>query len=172
MSEKNIFIKKSEINVSVVKVGTKKLTKSLLQQINYWFPFDYEYNFKGDNIFGYAKIFNNINREQNENHIVIGIKNDNLYKFDLNNIEFISRFKPDATFKYLENNYKLENLCGGIDFINPKFLNDCQELDEDYIPSDTIEIHLLTKEGLINVNRKVNNVESFLKEIYKYQVYI
>ena len=172
MEVKNIFVKKSEIEVSVVKVGTKKLTKSLLEQISYWFPFDHEYAFKGNSIFGYAKLFHTFRGEQVENLIVVGEKNGKLFKFNLNEIAYIPQFRPDVLFRFIRNNYKLEQLCGGIEMINPKFLNEYEEFDNEIIPTDAKIKDIVTEEGLNNITKKVTNAKSFLDEIYKHQVYI
>ena len=54
MDYKKLFAEQSTIQINVMKVDGKRLTKSLMDQIAIDFPFDLEYLFTGEKVFGYV----------------------------------------------------------------------------------------------------------------------
>lgn len=54
--EKKLELKTQSIEIKVISVGGKKMTKAVFNQIQEEIPFDKAYNFTGDNCLGYVVI--------------------------------------------------------------------------------------------------------------------
>lgn len=170
MDYKNIFADQSTIQINVMKIGSKNLTKSLIDQMPHTFPFDKQYNFTGEKIFGYAKTgkpnssmpgFRNL-------YTVIAQKDGKLISFNESRLYEIGSIKSTTAIKDFSIR-ALKEIIGDQPeyFVEKAPRTFLREMEEEY----TIE-NSLTEEGKIKLFAIVEKVKSLYDEIFNHQIYI
>ncbi|AQW97447.1 hypothetical protein M2T70_12965 [Elizabethkingia anophelis] len=171
MKLENIFTKESTVKINVITLENRKLTKSLLEQIDYKFPFSRKYELICDKIFGYVKISNSDN-SKGFIRIVIGEMNGKLFKFPTSRLEQLCSIgqydKVILSQNILDINTILE--------YPENFINDTQYLTDGKINYNEIgEVtynDLFNDEGLAKIFGTILDVNEFLEELGEHQVYI
>lgn len=167
MEFKDLIIKDFNLNIKIVEVNNKKLSKSLLDQLPEHFPFNSNAEFIGDKIFGYIKIKNG---KQSINYLLF-VKENKVYKSDLTFLKNIAQI--NLLSKYFEN----QTITNFIffrkrkeDFIDDNHL-DCDSFNELYAMNyKTTEVFNENGKSLINDTKK--NASSFLIQIKDLQIFI
>lgn len=167
MDDNNIFHSQSEIKVSILKVDNKKLTKSLVEQFKNENPFDAEFNFVGEKIFGYILI----NRPGNngKDRIIIAQKDGKLVKFSWANALSLSYVNSESNWNDVRNNHNstLKSLFG--EEKNKEYENKYQKLEE-YDLSKLNKI--IEEDDLDKLFRVKDKAHKFLEELNNHQIYI
>jgi hypothetical protein len=142
--DKELLIKTQTVEIKLITVGGKKMTKSVFNQIQNELCFDSNFNFNGDSFLGYVVDCGK--------HLIY-IKNGELRKFDLSLLIRLTQYDIDAD---------KHSVCyilyfTGVDFIFHNFLNTQRILIEN------------EKDKLISNKR---NAISFMQKLSNSQLYI
>lgn len=97
MEIKDIIIQEFNLNIKVIEINHKKLTKSLFDQLPEKFPFVSSGEFVGDKIFGFIKIKSG----KQTNDFLLFVKENKVYKSDLTFLKQLSQLSLSS--KYHEN---------------------------------------------------------------------
>ena len=170
MDYKNIFADQSTIQINVMKIDGKRLTKSLIDQMPHTFPFDKQYNFIGEKIFGYAKTgkLNSSEPRVRNLYTIIAQIDGKLVSFNEWRLYDIVNIKPTTPIRDFSIRALKEILGDQPEYFVEKaprtFL---REMTEEY----TIE-NSLTEEGKVKLFAIVEKVKSLYDEIFNHQIYI
>ncbi|GEM_PF-1254842 len=173
MTNKNIFADQSTIQINVMKVDGKKLTKSLIDQIPGGFPFDAQYNFTGDKIFGFAKTGKPDSRNPRGSRIytVIAQKQGKLIKFDEFRLTSLTFVKPTTSLSDFSLR-AIKEIIGedeSLYVINPNAAD--EEIYNRHDPNFTIEKNL-SPYGLEKFFGIIEKVKLFYNELQEHQIFI
>lgn len=154
-----------------MKVDSKKLTKTLIDQFSLQFPFDDNYVFTGDKIFGYVKM-----DKKYYSHLPefwgIAERKGKLIKFSFDQILEVSRLNLDSLV-FRDDSSKFFSLVKQFQApIQDKFLNEHGHLDKYIIPYELTFKELFTEEALIKIDMILKNAKEFAKELFEHQIYI
>lgn len=161
MTKESIFHPQSQIKISVLKIENKKLTKSLLDQIEAKWPFDDQLNLIVDKVFGFVKIKKP--DAPSFYHIVVAEKDGKLLKFNTERLSSLRNIKPDTPYTFLHNNYRrlLTSLFGD-NVIDP------HRFQEDVM----ISVSNLPEEQVRDISAIIEKVDIFLKELDDHHIFI
>ncbi|SEV97255.1 hypothetical protein [Kaistella antarctica] len=173
MDKKIIFANQSTIQINIMKVDGIKLSKSLIEQIPVAFPFDNEYNFKGDKIFGFAKTGKSNPSNPNGRWIysVICEKDGKLIKFDIGRLISIINVKPKTMLDDFSIRAVKEMIGDDSSLFNIEE-NSLDGVQYNRNSSDYNMEKLLTKDGNNKFFGIINKVKSFYLELQNHQIYI
>lgn len=161
MKNDSIFHPQSEIKISVLKIDNKRLTKSLLDQIDQGWPFDDQLNLTADKVFGFVKI-----KKQDApsfHHIVVAEKDGKLLKFNAETLYSLGRIKSDTPYSPIHSNFnKLLKSLFGDEVVKYNYA------DEDSV-STLAGLPEYQQKAIYTVVEKVNN---FLKELHEHHIFI
>ncbi|HFK5563113.1 TPA: hypothetical protein ACGZ9C_002774 [Elizabethkingia anophelis] len=171
MELENIFVKESTVKINVITLENRKLTKSLLEQIDYKFPFSRKYELVCDKIFGYVKISNS-ESPKGFKRIVIGEMNEKLFKFPTSRLEQLSSIQQYDKVILSQNILNINDILE----YPENFVNDTQYLTDGKINYNEIgELtynDLFNDEGLAKIFGTTLYVKEFLEELGEHQIYI
>lgn len=179
MDYKNIFVDQSTIRINVMNVGAKRLTKSLMDQISGGFPFDEDYNFIGEKVFGYVAMSITITKKPLTIVNFWGVyqQDGKLYRFDADRLRRVSELNLDhahykgsfLTFERVINKLKLEDK----EIYKGKYLNEENQQFERYLigSSDTFR-DLFTDYIIERLETVISNAKKFVDELREHQIYI
>lgn len=161
MNKESIFHPQSEIRISVLKIDNKKLTKSLLDQIDREWPFDDQLNLTADKVFGFVKIKKP--DAPSMRHIVVAEKDGRLLKFDAEKLYSLARMTKQTQYTFLDNNYsKLLKSLFGDDVIKNDYSIEFSVMSIGDLPEDQQSM-------IFSVVEKVRN---FLIELDDHHIFI
>ena len=167
MEFKDLIIKDFNLNIKIVEVNNKKLSKSLFDQLPEYFPFNSNAEFIGDKIFGYIKIKNG---KQSINFLLF-VKENKVYKSDLTFLKNLSQVN------LLSNYHENQIITNFIffrkqkeDFVYDNHL-DSDSFNELYVMNyKTTQVFNENGRSLINDAKK--NASNFLIQIKDLQIFI
>ncbi|MDP9954788.1 hypothetical protein J2X97_000425 [Epilithonimonas hungarica] len=167
MEIKDIIIKDFDMNIKVIEINNKKLTKSLLDQLPEYFPFDSEAKFIGNNIFGYVKIKSG----KQTNDILLYIKNNRVYKSDLaflknlSQLSFLSQYYENIQLtSFIFRGKRIE------DFISESHLE--YDIFNELYATTYKTMQVFNENGQKIIQETKNNASKFLAEIKDLQIFI
>lgn len=167
MEIKDVIIVDFNLNIKVVEVNNKKLTKSLFDQLPEFFPFNSNGDFVGDKIFGYIKIKSG----KQSNNFLLFIKGNKVYK---SNLTFLKNLSQIRLFSQYHENINLTKFIfsGKLieDFIDESHL-DYGVFKELYSMSYRSEL-VFNENGRNLIQNVRNNASKFLNDINDLQIYI
>lgn len=170
MDFKKLFADQSTIQINVMKVDGKKLTRSLIDQMPHTFPFDKQFNFIGDKIFGYAKTGKSYaSTPQNRDvYTIIAQKDGKLVSFNESRLYSIVTLRLTTSIRDFSIR-ALKEIIGDESkyFIEKPERSFFREMVDDY----TIE-NSLTEAGQNKLFKIVEKVKGLYEEIFKHQIYI
>ena len=102
MEIKDIIVQDFNLNIKIVEVNTKKLTKSLFDQLPEYFPFTSNGEFIGDKIFGFI----NIKSGKQTNKFLLFVKDTKVYRSDLT---FLKNISSLSLYSQYHENIKFTN---------------------------------------------------------------
>ena len=167
MEIKDIIVQDFNLNIKIVEVNTKKLTKSLFDQLPEYFPFTSNGKFSGDKIFGFI----NIKSGKQTNKFLLFVKDEKVYKSDLT---FLKNLSLLSFYSQYHENKRFTNFI----FLG-KRIEDF--IDENHLEYDTFkEIYSMSYKTMLVFNEKGRNLieetkknaSKFLNEIKDLQIYI
>lgn len=82
-----INVRELPVSIKQVYIGNKKMTASIFKQIDFKSAFDEDLDFLGNEIIGYF----NVNNER----VLLYIIDDKMYKFNLKNLNILSKINND-----------------------------------------------------------------------------
>lgn len=157
MDLKDIFAEQSEIKITVMKIGTQKLTKSLLEQLPAAWPFDGEMNFTADKCFGFVKV-------------KVGDVYDEILVFQKGNKIFRCNLRSLYGFVKISENSYLVSLKNTNRSVFYRIFNDETEThDENGDPLKIQEYAEYKREVLKQIQE---NAIAFIEEIKEHQIFI
>lgn len=161
MKNESIFHPQSEIKISVLKIDNKRLTKSLLDQIETQWPFDDQLNLTAEKVFGFVKIKKK--DAPSFHHIVVAEKDGKLLKFNTERLMSLSRIQGETPYGFLHNNYRrlLTSLFGDN-------VLDSLDLEED-VP---LRISDLPEDQIREISGIIEKVDKFLNELKNHHIFI
>ncbi|HCA06807.1 hypothetical protein [Chryseobacterium sp.] len=174
MDIKSLFVDQSTIKINIMKVDSKKLTKTLIDQFSLQFPFDDNYVFTGDKIFGYVKMDKKILSKPPRIDKFLGIaeRKGKLIKFSFDQILEVSRLNLDSLV-FRDDSSKFFSLVKQLETpIQEKFLNEHGHFDKYIIPYELTFKELFTEEALIKIDIILKNAKEFAGELFEHQIYI
>ena len=167
MEIKDIIIKDFSLDIKVVEINSKKLTKSLFDQLPEYFPFNANIEFIGDKIFGYIKIKNG----KQSNDFLLFIKGNKVYKSnltflkDLSNISLYSQYHENKNLtKFIFSGKKIE------DFIDESHV-DYSGFKELYSMSYRTDL-VFNENGRNLIQNSMKNASKFLNDVNDLQIFI
>lgn len=167
MEIKDITIKDFSLNIKVVEINNKKLTKSLFDQLPEYFPFNKNVEFIGDKIFGFIKIKN----VKQSNDFLLFIKGNKVYKSNLtflknlSNISLYSQYHDNKNLtKFIFFGKKIET------FIDDSHL-DHGIFKELYSMNYRTEL-VFNENGRNLIQDTMKNASKFLNDINDLQIFI
>ncbi|WP_407517791.1 hypothetical protein [Elizabethkingia anophelis] len=171
MELESVFAKESTVKINVITLENRKLTKSLLEQIDYKFPFTRKYELVCDKIFGYVKLSNS-DRSKGFKRIVIGEMNGKLFKFPTSRLEQLSSIEQNDKVVLSQNILDINTILE----YPENFINDTQYLTDGKIDYNEIgELtynDLFNDQGLVKIFGVILYVNEFLEELGEHQIYI
>lgn len=99
MEIEDIIVQEFNLNIKVVEINNKKLTKSLFDQLPEKFPFSSNGEFIGDKIFVFIKIKSG----KQTNDFLLFVKENKVYKSDLSFLKNLSKLSLNS--KYHDNQF-------------------------------------------------------------------
>lgn len=164
MEIEKIFKEKTTIEIAVVKLENQKLTKSIFNQLRWYFPFDKDLNFKSGNIFGHVRI--------GEEIFGVGSANNQLFRF---NTEYLRRFignsKLTLNYRFVDEDLDFVDLLG-LDAINKIYKDENGYFDRDYVGTSHSVQDVITVEGQERLLNMHQNAKDFFTELLKRQIII
>ncbi|MCU7618733.1 hypothetical protein NZ698_16170 [Chryseobacterium sp. PBS4-4] len=156
MEIKDIIVADFSLNIKVVEVNKKKLTKSLFDQLPEYFPFDPTGKFVADKIFGYFKIKSG----KETIDFLLFLKGNKVYKSDLRFLKKLSKIN-------LLSQYHVNQ-----DLTNYIFFRKSKEnyIEESHLGDEIYSMTYKTKEVFNEKGQNIiqdckNNASKFLVEI-------
>ncbi|QFG53655.1 hypothetical protein [Chryseobacterium sp.] len=167
MKYEDYFQDQSTIQINVMKVNGRKLTKSLIDQFKSEWPFDPLMNFTGEKIFGYVKL--KTEGRKALDRIIIAQKDGKLVRYSWDKAREISHITGKSKLSEVNNNASrtLRTLFGDEQYgklIASGYYNEDHEL---YKIDDVMDEKALEK--LMEVAHKASE---FLKELEEHQILI
>ena len=164
MDIEKIFSEKTTIEVAVLKLENQKLTRSIFNQLRWYFPFDDDLTFKSGTIFGHVRI--------GEEIFGIGSSDNRLYRFNTEYLHtLVGNSKLKMNFKYVNAALDLTGLLG-VDAIKGTFKDERGYFDEDYVGTVHSVEDVITDEGQERLLKIFQNAKDFLTELLKRQIII
>lgn len=172
MDYKKLFTDQSTIKVSVMTVDGKKLTKSLVEQLPYHFPFDKHFNFQGQKIFGHVKVGKaTSNNPRAENiRFVIFEKDEKLYKFAIDRLHSMSTYGEKTSLDDFSTRALKELLGDNVEYYKSEESNSFN-WRRNFDGDATIE-DFLSPVGLEKFTTIKSNVKSLYLEILDHQIFV
>lgn len=162
MDLQKIFSEKTTIDISVVKLKNQKLTKSIFNQLRWYFPFDENINFTSEKILGFVLIGNE--------SIGIGSGKNNLFRFRTEKLRVTAMAgNLNYSFKLVNDDINIEQLVG-IKNLEKKYLDDDGYLDDELVGRFSKIKEVVTEDGQKILTELSDKAETFLKEFYKRQI--
>ncbi len=167
MEIKDIIVQDFNLNIKIVEVNTKKLTKSLFDQLPEYFPFTSNGEFIGDKIFGFI----NIKSGKQTNKFLLFVKETKVYRSDLTFLQNISSL---SLYSQYHENIKFTNF-----IFFGKRIEDF--IDENHLDYNTFkELYSMNYRTMLVFNEKGRNLieetkknaSKFLNDIKDLQIYI
>lgn len=166
MIDKNIFADQSTIQISIMKVDGKKITKSLVEQIPKAFPFDNVYNFIGEKIFGFVKTGKTA--ESSTKYWGIAQDKGKLVRFSFDRIKNFASIKRDTSLNEFSENAIKRVIGDNAEYYSQKRRD---SLFVELIGGVKIE-EQLTNEGLEKLLGISGKAISFCEALEERQIYI
>lgn len=167
MKYEDYFQDQSTIQINVMKVNGRKLTKSLIDQFKSEWPFDPLMNFTGEKIFGYVKL--KTEGRKALDRIIIAQKDGKLVRYSWDKAREISHITGKSKLSDLNNNASstMRALFGDEEYrklIQHGYHNEYQQL---YQMEDVLDEGAMKM--LIEIADKAKN---FLQELEEHQILI
>lgn len=167
MEIKDIIIQEFNLNIKVIEINQKKLTKSLFDQLPEKFPLTSSGEFIGDKIFGFIKIKNG----KQTNDFLLFVKENKVYKSDLTFLKHLSRLSLYS--KYHENQIftKFIFLKKPIEeFINENHLEN--DTFKEFYSMNYRTMEIFNENGKNVIEDAKKNASEFLNQIKDLQIFI
>lgn len=162
MEIEKIFSEKTTIDITVVKLNNQKLTKSIFNQLRWYFPFDGNFNFTSELLFGHVRI--------GEERFAIGKSKTSLFRFNVEYLETIaSSGKMNMNFKRQNDELNFEELLG-IKSIKHEFLGEHGEFSNDFVGNIHTVGEVLTDDGKKKLTEISERAKLFAKELQTRQI--
>ena len=169
MNLQDKFAEHCTIKINVVTIDGKRLTKSMFDQLEERDPFNFEYSFKSDKIFGYVNVKNE--SKQGYNKVIIFEKNGKLYKYNTLPVYIVSISSLQSRYKNLEKYLDYINLFQGN--IDGALKAEYTDVHNNYkSPDFEILEDVLNEDGKAIVLRTMMNAGAFMTEVEKHQILI
>lgn len=156
MYSDKLFTKVTSIKLSVVKIENKKLTKSILNQLNRKSPFDRLYNLKEN-----VKFLGYVN---DKTKCLLWSNEDFIYKYDIK--DFFSFLRIDLNKNTINDLYQIfpsEEVNSLYNFTNEMGHYEYQDLEISCVLDKNTQYEILDKK---------ENLDKILEEILKRQIFI
>lgn len=170
MNIKEIFAEQSTIQITVMKVDGKKLTKSLIEQMPHTFPFDKQYNFIGEKIFGYAKTgkYNPASPRVRNIYTIIAQKDGKLVSFNESLLFDIVMLKPTTSIR----EFSIRAITEMIGDQPEYFVDKTQRSFFDEFTGEHNIENNLTEEGKKKLFAIVEKLKPIYEELFNHQIFI
>lgn len=170
MEIKDKFSEQSSIKISVLTIDGKRLTKSMFDQLETKNPFNAEFSFKADKVFGYVNVKNE--SKQGLNKVIIFEQSGKLFKYNTFPLFMISISSLKSRYKNLESYLRYDNLFqGNIDGALKSEYTDIYHKNFEEPDFKMLE-EVLNDEGKSMVLRAMMNAGAFMTELDKHQILI
>lgn len=172
MDYKNIFADQSTIQINVMKVDGKRLTKSIIEQIPMVNPFDKEYNFTGDKVFGFVKLElkDPINPTQTIKLWGIAQYKDKLIKFSYSDLITVGNLKLDDRVSGSPRSRIFKLFDRKENPIQEKYLG--EEGEYFSVPHELQFKDFFTEVAVKKAEVIINNAKEFSAKLRDHQIYI
>lgn len=167
MEIKDIIVQDFNLNIKVIEINNKKLTKSLFDQLPEKFPFISNGEFIGDKIFGFIKIKSG----KQTNDFLMFVKENKVYKSDLTFLKNMSKLSLYS--KYHENQIFTDFIfCKKRieDFINENHLE--YDTFKEFYSMNYKTMEIFNENGKNIIEDAKKSASKFLNQINDLQIFI
>ena len=164
------FVEQSTIKINVLTVDGKRLTKSIFDQLETKNPFNAEFTFKAEKIFGYVNIKNE--SKVGFNKVIIFEDGGKLYKYNTLPLYILSVSSLESRYKNLEPYLRYDNLFqGNIEgALKPQYTD---IYDRNYSEPDHEKLaDVFNEVGRTIILRALMNAGGFMMELDRHQILI
>lgn len=159
-----IFKEKTTIEIAVVKLENQKLTKSIFNQLRWYFPFDKDLNFKSGYIFGHVRIGDEI--------FAVGSINNQLFRFNTDYLRtFVGSSKLTLNYRFADQDLDFVDLLG-LDAIKENYKDENGYFDRDHVGGTHSVQDVITEAGQERLLNMHQNAKDFFTELLKRQIII
>lgn len=179
MDYKNIFADQSTIQINVMKVDGKRLTKSIMEQISMDFPFDLNYLFTGEKVFGFVVM--DVVMSKNPVKIVpfwgVAQVEGKLVRFNADKIKKVALINLNHSYHYSYDTALVSETCKRLrlqdkDIYKLKYLDENDQFDEYAINNDDSFVKVFNENVVEKLQLVIRNATSFMTELREHQIFI
>lgn len=163
MENNIIFSETSTVTVQIMKLDGKKITASLISQLDHRWPFDLFYNFTGNLIFGYVKMKVASDRI---GMMVIAKENDRLVKFNTIRLKEIANIDEKTSWANILYLLNLKVI------LNDETIRDRRTQKEYSEDEQEPMLDFIDNNEKIKIFEVRDRVRSFLSELSNHQIFI
>lgn len=164
------FVEQSTIKISVMTIDGKRLTKSIFDQLENRNPFDSDFSFKAEKVFGYVNVKNE--SKLGFNKVIIFEHRGKLYKYNTLPIYILSISSLESRYKNLEPYLRYDKLFqDNIDeALKPQYTD---IHNRNYTEPDHKKLEdVFNDEGKAMILRALMNAGDFMMELDRHQILI
>lgn len=179
MDYKNIFADQSTIQINVMKIDGRRLTKSIMDQISMDFPFDQNYLFTGEKVFGYVAM--DVVVSKNPIKIVpywgVAQVEGKLVRFNADKIKKIASINLNTPLIHSSDESLVLQIFRRLrlqdkDIYKAKYINEYDQYDEYLINNDDTFKSILNDIAFDKLLFVIRNANSFTTELREHQIII
>lgn len=179
MDYKNIFADQSTIQINVMKIDGRRLTKSIMDQLSMDFPFDQNYLFTGEKVFGYVAM--DVVVSKNPIKIVpywgVAQVEGKLVRFNADKIKKIASINLNIPLNYSSDESLVLEIFRRLrlqdkDIYKAKYINEYDQYDEYSINNNDTFNSILNDIAFDKLLFVIRNANSFMSELREHQIII